>query len=114
MTFLKLTILQSKNAAGPRVLVNGQRIISVIPQDTGTLIVMFSNGDGYVVKESVEEIAVMLAGEHPKETAILCPNCGSPKYTDLSGMGPEKEYECQDCFNHYAPVNDAQRDDRSQ
>ena len=36
------------------------------------------------------------------ESVLSCPGCGSPKYTDLSGMGAP-DYECQDCGKHYAP-----------
>ena len=52
----------------------------------------------------LEALALMEAAveQTQKPKGPTCPNCGSPKYTDISGMG-EGMYQCLDCGTNYEP-----------
>ena len=55
---------------------------------------------------AMRETLKLLDLQQPAEEAAKpgCPNCGSPKFSDLSGMG-KIERQCLDCRSVYEPAN---------
>lgn len=47
----------------------------------------------------LESLTLMEAAVERQEKADVprCPNCGSPKHMELTGMGGPREFQCLDC-----------------
>ena len=59
------------------------------------------------LKASLALIDGLISAFTPKPKAPGCPKCGSPKRSDVSGMG-RQEWKCTDCGAVYTEAADGQ------